>query len=287
MARHSPSPPKASRESIKSVTKDIIRRHALKTPCETCHNFSRCSVIGSATFTLMGPHCTRKCKFCSVKHHKKPKRPDLEEPKRLAMAVRALGLKHVVLTAVSRDDLKDMGAAHFAKCIRAVKMLNPDTIIEVFIPDFSCNKEYIKRIIDARPDIVGHSIETVKRLQPIIRDRKSGYRQSLNVIRTMRRLSKKIIIKSSLMVGFRENRYEVLAALRHARKAGTDIISIGQYLRPTKNHLRVLEYVPRDTFEFYEREAYQLGYKHVISKPLANHSYPSKQMILLMNSAAK
>ena len=281
MARN---PQHASRESIKSVTKEIIRKHNLKTSCEGCRNFSRCSVIGSATFTLMGSHCTRNCKFCSAKHHKKPKRPDKEEPKRLAVAVRSLGLKHVILTSVCRDDLKDMGASHFAACIRTVKMLNPNTIVEVFIPDFACNPEYIKQIMSAGPDIIGHSIETVKRLQPIIRDRKAGYRQSLNTIKTIRKMSKKIIIKSSLMLGFREERYEVLAALRHIKRAGADIITIGQYLRPTKNHLRVLEYVPRDTFEFYEREAYQLGYRHVIAKPSANHSYPSREMLMLMDS---
>lgn len=277
-------PAHASRESIMSVTKDIIRKQNLKTPCDTCRNFSRCSVIGSATFTLMGPHCTRNCKFCSVRHNKKPGKPDAEEPKKLAMTVKTLGLKHVVLTSVCRDDLKDLGASHFAKCIRSVRMLNPNTIIEVFIPDFACNGEYIRKVMEAGPDIVGHSIETVKRLQSIVRDRKAGYRQSLNTLKTMRKISKKIIIKSSLMLGFREQRFEVIAALRHMKRAGVDIITIGQYLRPSKNQLRVLEYVPRDTFQFYEREAYQLGYKHVIAKPLANHSYPSREMLMLMNS---
>lgn len=283
MARKSRSPRRASRESIKSVTKEVIRKHALKTPCESCHNFSRCSVLGSANFTLMGPHCTRNCKFCSAKHHKKPKKPDKDEPKRLAMAVRTLGLKHVVLTSVVRDDLKDSGSNHFARCIRAVKILNPNTVIEAHIPDFSCDREYIKRVMDAGPDIIGHSVETVRRLQPIVRDRRAGYRQSLKTIRTIRNLSRKIIIKSSLMVGFRENKFEVIAALRHIRKAGADIITIGQYMRPTKNHLRVLEYVPRESFEFYEREAYQLGYRHVTAKPRANYSYPSREMLMLMN----
>ena len=283
MARSSPSPLRVSRESIMNVTKDIIRKYHLKTPCETCSNFSRCSLVGSAAFTVMGPHCTRKCGFCAVKHHKKPKRPDRLEPERLAVTVRALGLRHVILTTVSRDDLKDMGATHLAECIHSVKCLNPGTVVEVFIPDFNCRRELIKKVVDARPDIIGHSIETVRRLQPIVRDRKAGYRESLRAIRTIRSLSRNIIIKTSLMIGFRENRYEVLGALRNLRKAGADIVSIGQYNRPSKNHLRVLEYVSKDIFEFYEREAYQLGYRHVVSKPGAMHSYPSNEMLLLMN----
>jgi len=282
MARNPPPRMRADRESIKTVTKDIIRRNGLKTPCESCHNFTRCSIVGSAAFTVTGPHCTRNCKFCSVKHHKKPKRPDMNEPHRLAAAVRSLGLRHVVLTAVSRDDMKDFGADHFANCVREVRIWNPNTLIEVFIPDFGGRKDLIKKVMNARPDIIGHSVDTVRRLQPVVRDRKSGYRESLRVIRMIRNLSKNIIIKSSLMLGFRETRYEVLGALRNIKKAGADIMVMGQYMRPSKNHLRVLEYVPRDTFEFYEREAYQLGFRHVISKPQATHSYPSKEMLMLM-----
>ncbi len=285
MARNPPSPLSLSRESIKNVTKEIIRKYQLKSPCESCHNFSRCALVGSAAFTVMGPHCTRKCGFCVAKHDKKPQRPDPEEPERLALTVRALGLRHVILTSVSRDDLNDKGAGHFAKCIRSVRMWNPHTAIEVFIPDFGCERELIKKVVDAKPDIIGHSIETVKRLQPVVRDRKAGYRESLRVIRMIRDLSDSVIIKSSFMIGFREERYEVLAALRHLRKAGADIVSIGQYIRPTKNHLRVMEYVPKDIFEFYEREAYQLGYRHVVAKPQATHSYPSREMLLFMNRA--
>ncbi|NYZ77605.1 lipoyl synthase [Candidatus Micrarchaeota archaeon] len=283
MANSPPVPAKASRESIKEVTTEIIRKHDLRSPCEACRNFSRCSIVGSAAFTLMGPHCTRNCKFCVIKHNKKPGRLENEEPERLAATIRALGLRHVILTSVSRDDLDDMGAEHFARCIRAIKRWNPHTAVEVSIPDFSGKKELIKKVVDAGPDIIGHSIETVRRLQPVVRDGMHGYGQSLRTIRAIRELSRDMIIKSSLMLGFREQRFEVLAALRHLRKAGTDIVTIGQYLRPTKNHLQVLEYVPKDAFEFYEREAYQLGYKHVIAKSSATHSYPSREMLALMH----
>ena len=195
-----------------------------------------------------------------------------------------LGLSHVVLTSVSRDDLKDLGAGYFARCISEIKWRNPNVVVEAFIPDFQGRSDLIRKVMKARPDIIGHSLETVKRLHPIVRDKKSGYRKSLQVIRTMRDMNKRIIIKSSLMLGFREYRYEVIAALRHLRRAGVDIVSIGQYIRPTKGHLRVLEYVPTDTFEFYEREAYQLGFKHVVSRPLAKHSYPSSEIIRFMSA---
>jgi len=276
--------PYAGIESIKTTAKEFIRSRELASPCQSCHNFSRCIKVGTASFTIMGPHCTRNCRFCSVKFHNRPRKPDVEESERIAELVSSMGLRHVVLTAVSRDDLKDMGAGYFARCISEIKWRNPDVIVEAFIPDFQGRKDLIKKVLDAKPDMIGHSIETVKRLQPIVRDRKMSYRTSLNVLRSIRELDMKIIMKSSLMLGFREYRYEVLAALRHLRRAGVDIVSIGQYLRPTKGHLRVLEYVPRDVFEFYEREAYQLGFRQVVSRQLAKHSYPSREMIRFIHS---
>ncbi len=271
-------------DSIKTAAREVIRNKQLTSPCSSCHNFSRCIHVGTASFTIMGPHCTRNCRFCSSKYHKRPKKPDIEESEKIAEMVDTLGLSHVVLTSVSRDDLKDLGAGYFARCISEIKWRNPNVVVEAFIPDFQGRNDLIKKVLKARPDIIGHSLETVKRLHPIVRDRNSGYRKSLQVLRTIRDMNKRIIIKSSLMLGFREYRYEVIAALRHLRRAGVDIVSIGQYLRPTKSHLRVLEYVPADTFEFYEREAYQLGFKHVVSRPLAKHSYPSTELIRFMSA---
>lgn len=284
MANSVAYPPHTGIESIKTAAKEVIRSKELVSPCESCHNFSRCINVGTASFTIMGPHCTRNCRFCITKHHRKPKKPDIEESEKIAEMVDTLGLKHVVLTSVSRDDLRDLGAGYFARCISEIKWRNPDVIVEAFIPDFQGRRDLIRRVLKAGPDVMGHSLETVKRLQPIVRDKQAGYRKSLQVIRTMRELDKSIIIKSSLMLGFREYRYEVLAALRHLRRAGVDIISMGQYIRPTKSHLRVLEYVPKDVFEFYEREAYQLGFRHVVARPLAKHSYPSREIIRFMNA---
>ncbi len=283
MANNPPISLKRDIESIKKVTSEIIREYGLKTPCLYCRNFSRCAFIGSIAFIVGGQYCTRNCRFCIIKHHKKPLKPDREEPERIAAAVRALGLRHVVLSSVSRDDLEDMGAGHLARCIMAVKLWNRGTFVEAFIPNYGGRRDLIKKIVDAKPDIIGHGIETVKRLQHIVRDGQNRYYESLQTIKAIRELSKEMIIKSSLMLGFREEKTEVLATLRHLRKAGVDMITIGQYLRPTKNNLRVLEYVPRDVFEFYEREAYQLGYKYVLAKPTATYSYLSDRMLALLN----
>jgi lipoic acid synthetase len=283
MANSVAYPPQIGIESMKTAAREVMRSQELVSPCESCHNFSRCIKIGTAAFTIMGPHCTRNCRFCSAKYHRRPKKPDIEESERIAETVDAMGLRHVVLTSVSRDDLKDMGAGYFARCISEIKWRNPGIIVEAFIPDFDGRKDLIKKVLKAKPDIIGHSLETVKRLHPIVRDRRAGYRKSLQVLRTIRQTDRNIIMKSSLMLGFREYRYEVIAAMRHLRRTGVDILAIGQYIRPTKSHLRVLEYVPRDVFEFYEREAYQLGFRHVVARPLAKHSYPSTEMIRLMH----
>jgi len=199
--------------------------------------------------------------------------PDENEPYKLARAVGELGLKHAVISSVNRDDLPDKGAGHFAHCIRMVKQMNPKTIIEASIPDFSNNVDSIKKIVNANPAIISHDLDVVKRLTPIAKDGNSNYELSLDVLRQIKRMNPFIITKSSLMVGMRETEIEIYAAMRHLRKSGVTVLTLGQYLPANKKNLKVLEYVRPEQFEKYETMAYRMGFDYVVSSPLARSSY--------------
>jgi len=254
-------------------TKALITDLRLNTVCESaqCPNRWECWSSGTATFMIAGERCTRACGFCAVTTAK-PFALEDDEPERVAEAIRRMKLKHVVITAVARDDLKDGGARHFARTIEAVRTAAPGMIIEVLTPDFHAKEECLAMIAEARPHIFNHNIETVERLTAMVRSR-AKYRVSMAVLRRMKAIAPDIVTKSGLMLGIGETEPEIFQAMDDLRENGVQVLTIGQYLRPSAQHLPVLEYVHPDTFKLYERIAYDKGFEFVASGPLVRSSY--------------
>ncbi len=254
-------------------TKALVADLKLNTVCESaqCPNRWECWSSGTATFMLAGDRCTRACGFCAVTTAK-PFALEADEPERVAEAVRRMKLKHVVITAVARDDLKDGGAAHFARTIEAVRVAQPGVVIEVLVPDFHAKEECLEMIATARPHIFNHNIETVERLTPLVRSR-AKYRLSLSVLRRMKEIAPELVTKSGLMLGLGETEPEILQTMDDLREHGVQLLTIGQYLRPSPQHLPVVEYVHPDTFKLYERIATEKGFEFVASGPLVRSSY--------------
>jgi lipoic acid synthetase len=263
-----------------------LRGSGLCTVCTSarCPNLAECWNRGTATVMLLGDTCTRACRFCSVRTGNPRGAVDEDEPQRVARAVRELGLRYVVLTSVDRDDLEDLGAGHFARTVGEVrnqksetrnqKDEQPDHVrVEVLTPDFGGREELVGRVVEARPDVFGHNIETVARLSPTARDPRASYRQSLGVLETAKRLGRRLLTKSGLMVGLGERDDEVLQALRDLRSAGCDIVTIGQYLQPSNRCLPVERYVEPARFEDWEAEARELGFRSAFCGPLVRSSY--------------
>ena len=257
----------------------VLREQGLATVCESarCPNLPTCWGQGTATFMILGEICTRFCRFCAVSHGK-PNPPGPTEPERLARAVKALRLRYVVLTSVDRDDLPDGGASHFASCIRAIKEAAPETKVEALIPDFSGDFGALRTVVEAGPEVVGHNLETVRRLTPRVRDRRAGYELSLSVLRSSKKLAPRIFTKSSLLLGLGETEEEVEEALRDLREAGVDILILGQYLRPTPRQLPAARYVPPEEFEAWRRRALSLGFLAVLSGPLVRTSFRASEV---------
>ena len=251
---------------------------SLHSVCQSAHcpNRSECWSQGTATFMVMGEHCTRGCRFCAISTMSRPPPLDPQEPRKLAEALGSLHLKYAVITSVARDDLEDDGAGHFAECIREVRKECPELIVEVLVPDFKGKRFAMQKIIDAGPDVVSHNIETIERLTRKIRDIRASYRQSLEVLRLYREMSGgRTITKSGLMVGFGEKEDEVRQAMTDLREKGVEIITIGQYLSPgvVPRHLPVEEFVTPERFKRYEEMGYSLGFRYVASGPLVRSSY--------------
>ncbi len=257
------------------LLKRTLHEYDLNTVCRSanCPNIGICWSCGCATFMIMGSVCTRHCRFCSVKKRIVGEPLDPSEPERIAAAVKKIRLKHVVLTSVDRDDLPDGGAEHFGACIEALKQLKGDFIIEVLIPDFSGKISCLNKIIRAGPEIIGHNIETTREFQALLRDRRAGYDLSLEVLGNIKKICSSIRTKSSIMLGFGESEDMVIKTLLDLRHAGVDLITIGQYLRPTIRHLEVKEYVPPEKFEYYKKKAEDIGFLSVTSGPLVRSSY--------------
>jgi lipoic acid synthetase len=253
----------------------LLKANGLYTVCEgaRCPNLGECWEHGTATFMILGDTCTRGCRFCAVKVGM-PVVPDADEPLSVADAVRRLGLKYVVVTSVTRDDLPDQGALQFVRTIRAIKEVNPVVHVEVLIPDFYADEELIRFIVEAQPDVVGHNIETVRRISPAVRSG-ADYDRSLEVLRIVRCISNNVFVKSGLMAGMGETDEEVVATLQDLQEAGCDIVTIGQYLAPAKNgrHIAVERFVPLETFERYREEGLKRGLKFVLAGPLVRSSY--------------
>jgi len=254
-----------------SRVKNLVNQHQLHTICSSgnCPNIGECWNRGTATFMILGEICTRNCKFCGVTTGK-PLPPDQEEPVRIAESVRIMQLKHAVITSVDRDDLPDLGAGICAKTIRIVKEINPETKIEVLIPDFQGKLAFIQQIIDEAPDVISHNLETVERLTPTIRS-KAKYRTSLEVIRSI--ATSGIISKSGIMLGLGETEEEIFQVMDDLIVAGCKVMTIGQYLAPSLSHMQVAEYISPEQFEKYRSIGLEKGFTFVESSPLVRSSY--------------
>ncbi len=255
--------------------KSILNQRNLHTVCEeaNCPNMAECWGGGTATFMLMGDTCTRGCRFCNVKTGNPHGQLDAFEPVKVAKAIAELHLRYVVITSVDRDDLSDGGAAHFASTIKAVKLHDPDVITEVLIPDFRGNVEDVKKIVDAKPEVIAHNVETTRALTSKVRDPRANYDQSLRVLKTIKALNPRIYSKSSIMLGLGEIEHDMKQSMSDLRNVGVDILTLGQYLRPTKGHIPVFEYVNPERFDYYKRMAEGLGFLYVASGPFVRSSY--------------
>jgi len=257
--------------------KRIVAGHGLHTICSSgqCPNMGECWGAGTATFMILGEICTRSCKFCAT-NTGKPLPLDPDEPSRIAESVKLMGLKHVVITSVDRDDLKDGGAAHWAATINKVKTMNPGITIEVLIPDFDNRFELIQLVANAEPDIISHNLETVERLTPFVRSR-ANYKASLDVIRKISATG--IVSKSGIMLGLGETTDEICQTMDDLVGAGCEIFTMGQYLQPTKAHFEVSEYVHPDEFARLKVEGLKRGFRIVESAPLVRSSYHAEKHI--------
>lgn len=263
-----------SGENFEKV-KQIVHRHHLHTICESgkCPNRNKCWTMGTATFMILGDICTRSCKFCATKTGK-PLHVDDTEPMRLSESIRLMNLNYCVITSVDRDDLSDKGAKHWHDCILAVRQLNPQTKIEVLIPDFDGNPEWIQSVCDAAPDVIGHNLETIKRLTPLVRSR-ANYTTSLQTLEYIAKAG--FVAKSGIMVGIGETQDEVIELMKDLRSINCELLTIGQYLQPTPQNLAITEYVHPDVFDFYKKEALALGFKVVESGPYVRSSFMAEQ----------
>lgn len=253
--------------------RSLLQEHGLHSVCQeaSCPNMSECFESGTATFLILGHVCTRGCGFCDILKGR-PKIHDLGEPQRLASAVAKLGLKHVVITSVTRDDLADGGASIFAATVRKLREYDPNIQIELLVPDFQGSKESLDLVLGAAPEIFNHNIETVPRLYNKVRP-KMGYRRSLSILRYAKGSGKAKLVKSGVFVGVGESEDEIKQTMRDIADAGVDVLTIGQYLSPSELHLPVLKYYPPEDFAKFREWGQAMGYKHVESGPLVRSSY--------------
>lgn len=260
-----------------SKVKNLVNKHGLHTICTSgnCPNIGECWNRGTATFMILGNICTRKCKFCAVPNGV-PLAADLEEPKKLAESVRIMGVKHCVITSVDRDDLEDQGAGIWAETIREVKRVNPETKIEVLIPDFRGKTELIQQVIDAGPDVISHNLETTEERTPFIRFA-AKYRRSLEVIKYVADNFGRA--KSGIMLGLGEKHEDILKTMDDLLEAGCKVMTIGQYLAPTPKHMPVVEYIQPEKFVEYRNIGIKKGFKFVESSPLVRSSYRAEEHV--------
>ena len=259
--------------------KELFRGARLHTVCESAHcpNMGKCWGRGVATFMILGEICTRACRFCAVRAGL-PMAVDEEEPNHVAEAVKALQLRYVVITSVARDDLADKGARQFARTIEQIRRLNPQTKIEILIPDLSNKVSSLKTVVAVKPEVISHNIETVYRLSPLVRPQ-ADYQRSLAVLANLKRLNGDIFTKSSIMLGLGETPDEIIQTMNDVRAVGCDLLTIGQYLAPSqgRRHLKVREFVRPEQFQEYARIGREMGFKHVMSGPLVRSSYIAEE----------
>lgn len=258
-----------------------VDEHRLATVCQESHcpNIGECWSAGTATIMLMGSVCTRACRFCSVDTGNPNGWLDPEEPANAARSVTLMGLKYVVITSVDRDDLPDGGAGHYAACIRAIKKANPQTAVEALTPDFSGSEAAVTEVVTAGLDVFAQNLETVERLTHPVRDPRAGYQQTLNVLAMGKRAAPGILTKSSLMLGLGETDDEIYQAMDDLRTHDVDVLTLGQYLRPTVNHLPVARWVTPEAFEAYREQGLSRGFREVASGPLVRSSYRADRVL--------
>ncbi len=264
-----------------SAVKKTVREGRLSTVCEEskCPNIGECWNAGTATIMVMGSVCTRACQFCSVDTGNPKGWLDHEEPENTAIAVESMGLKYIVLTSVDRDDLADGGAAHYAACVRAIKRRTPETAVEALTPDFSGNTDQVAKVLDSGLEVFAQNVETVERLTHPVRDPRAGYRQTLDVLQFAKQHRPDVLTKTSLMLGLGETDEEILKTLDDLAEIGCDIVTFGQYLRPTVNHLPVERYVTPDEFLAYREAGLKRGFLEVVSGPLVRSSYRAERVL--------
>ena len=264
-----------------SKTRDIVHEHRLSTVCEEsmCPNIGECWNAGTATIMVLGSVCTRACRFCAVDTGNPKGWLDLEEPLNTGKAVQLMGLKYVVITSVDRDDLPDGGAAHYAACVREIKRLNPETAVEALTPDFNGVREHVELVVDSGLEVFAQNVETVKRLTHPVRDPRAGYEQTIDVLRHAKAYRPDVLTKTSLMLGLGERDKEIMQTMDDLRDADVDILTLGQYLRPTPNHLAVERYVTPDEFNAYRQEGLERGFIEVVAGPMVRSSYRAEQVL--------
>lgn len=265
-------------ESVMEIN-ELMNKLGLKTVCNEagCPNLGECYKNQTATFMILGNICTRNCRFCKVETgHVEPIDP--AEPSHLAEAVKTLGLKHVVITSVTRDDLPDGGAGHFARTIRTVKLLNPEVTIEVLIPDFQGNHASLDLVVEAEPDVINHNIETVRKFYSEVRP-EADYDRSIALLSYVKQKAPSILTKTGMMVGLGETEADVLEVMDDCRKSGCDIFTIGQYLRPSEKHIEVKDYVSLETFSRFKKLGEEMGFSYIASEPLVRSSYQAEKAL--------
>ena len=289
-----PAPPRRHPEWIRvrapfgeeyTRLKGLVRTLELNTVCSEalCPNIGECWGAGTLTIMILGDTCTRACRFCAVNTGNPRGIVDVDEPRRVGEAIAELNLNYVVITSVDRDDLPDGGAAIFAQTVREIQEHSPRTIVEVLTPDFSGDASLMKKIVDAKPEVIAQNIETVKRLTYTVRDRRAGYEQTLNILRAVKDMDPTRKTKTSLLLGFGETTDEVLETMRDLRAHDVDLLSIGQYLRPTdkRRHYPLVEYVHPDVFKMLKAEGMKMGFTYIASGPLVRSSYKAYEAAML------
>ena len=271
------------------TVKQTVREHRLATVCEEakCPNIGECWNAGTATIMLMGEVCTRACRFCAVDTGNPRGWLDADEPANAARTVQLMKLRYVVLTSVNRDDLSDGGAAHFAACVREIKRLNPGTAVEALTPDFQGVLADVETVVDSGLDVFAQNVETVRRLTHPVRDARASYEQTLAVLahaKRRRRDQGDVLVKTSLMLGLGETDAEIFATMQDLRAAGVDLLTLGQYLRPTFNHLPVERFVRPEEFEQFRAQALELGFLECVAGPLVRSSYRAEQALARNNA---
>jgi lipoic acid synthetase len=275
-------PAPGGKDSSYEMLKNTVKELGLHTVCEEaqCPNIGECWNGGTGTIMLLGDTCTRGCKFCAVKTSSKPAPADPFEPMKTAEAIVKWGISYVVLTSVDRDDMPDGGASHFASTVEIIKMNKPSILVECLVSDFAGDLKSVEVLAKSGLDVYAHNVETVRRLQKYVRDHRAGYEQSLAVLKHAKEVNDKVYTKTSLMLGLGETREEILEAMRDIRAAGVDVLTLGQYLRPTEHHLAVVEYITPEDFAWFKKQGEEMGFKYVAAGPLVRSSYKAGEFFI-------